>query len=209
VLKHKAFIVFSFSFFQKRCYACKTSSNCIKRDDDINSILGQDVRNKHTASQGNFYVLKEEIRREIKRLSPLLVKSMEKSVWPMLKYNKDVHILVKKRQKYLALLSDKYGLRSIIVMRQIEEWLCQVDLRVIAIETAYRSSGNLIAGVDDRILKRENLISYFDILKHNKLKFYESDLIKRFFIPKINSSDLQFFSIVRFVGAAKLWKTEK
>ena len=122
----------------------------------------------------------------------------------MLKYNKDVRILVKKRQKYIALLSDKYGLRSTIVMRQIEEWVCQVDLRVIAIETAYRSPGNLIAGVDDHILKRKNLISYFDILNHNKLKLYEPDLIKRFFIPKGNRSDLRSFSIVRFVGAAKL-----
>lgn len=57
-------------------------------------------------------------------------------------------------------------------------------MRVSAIETVYRARGNLTAGVDNLILKRENLISYLDILKHNKLKFYKTDPIKRIFIPK-------------------------
>jgi len=157
----------------------------------MKNAIGQDVRNKHTAIQGDLYSLKEEIRRQSKCLSPLLVNSIKQGKWPMLEYNKDVHILIKNRQRYLALLSNQYGLRSIKVMQQVEEWLCQVDLRVLAIETVYRSSGNLTAGVDDQILKRENLISYLDILKYNKLKFYESDPIKRVFIPKGNKSDLR------------------
>jgi len=57
-------------------------------------------------------------------------------------------------------------------------------LRVSAIETVYRARGNLTAGVDNLILKRENLISYLNILKHNKLKSYKTDPIKRIFIPK-------------------------
>lgn len=157
----------------------------------MKNAIGQDVRNKHTAIQGDLYSLKEEIRRQSKCLSPLLVNSIKQGKWPMLEYNKDVCILVKNRQRYLALLSNLYGLRSIKVMQQVEEWLCQVDLRVLAIETVYRSSGNLTVGVDDQILKRENLISYLDILKYNKLKFYESDPIKRVFIPKGNKSDLR------------------
>jgi len=157
----------------------------------MKNTIGQDVRNKHTTSQGDLALLKEEIRRQSKHLSPLLVNSIEQGIWPMLEYNKDVRILVKKRQKYLALLSNQYGLRSITVIRQIEEWLCQVDLRVIAIETVYRSSCNLTAGVDSQILKRENLISYLDMLKYNELKFYESDPIKRVFIPKGSGSDLR------------------
>ena len=190
VHKNKAY-VFSCSFFQKRCYTWKAFSNCIERDGGTNIAIGQDVRNKHTASQGGLYLLKEEIRRESKRLSPLLVKSIEQGRWPMLEYNKDVRVLVQNRQKYLALLSKRYGLRSINVMRQIEEWLCQVDLRVIAIETVYRSSGNLTAGVDDQKLKRENLINYLDILKYNKLKFYKPDPIRRVFIPKGNGLDFR------------------
>jgi RNA-directed DNA polymerase len=188
--KSKAFVL-SCSFLKKRYYTCKAYSNCIKRDDGTNNAIGQNVRNKHTASQGDLYLLKEEIQRESKRLSPLLVNSIKQGIWPMLKYNKDVRILVGKRQKYLALLSNQYGLRSITVMQQVEEWLCQVDLRVIAIETVYRSSGNLTAGVDDQKLKRENLISYLDILKYNKLKFYKPDLIRRVFIPKGSGSDLR------------------
>jgi group II intron reverse transcriptase/maturase len=194
VHKNKAY-VFDCSFFQKRCYACKTFSNYIERDDGTNITIGQDVRNKYTANQGDLYLLKEEIRRESKRLSPLLVKSIDQGRWPMLKYNKDIKVLVQKRQKYLALLSNQYGLRSINVMRQIEEWLCQVDLRVIAIETVYRSSDNLIANVDNQKLKRENLINYLDILKHNKLKFYKSDPIRRVFIPKRNGFNLRLLGI--------------
>jgi RNA-directed DNA polymerase len=109
----------------------------------------------------------------------------------MLEYNKDIRILVKIRQKYLALLSNLYGLRSITVMRQIEEWLCQIDLRVLAVETVYRSSGNLRAGINSQKLKRENLISYLNILKYNELKFYKSDPIKRVFIPKSSRFDLR------------------
>lgn len=187
--------VFGCSFLQKRCYTCKVFSNCIKRDGGTNTTIRQDVRNKYTASQGDFYLLKKEIRRESERLSPLLVKSIDQGRWPMLEHNKDVHILVKKRQKYLALLSNRYGLRSINVMRQVEEWLCQVDLRVIAIETIYRSFGNLTPGVDGQKLKRENLINYLDILKYNKLKFYKPDPIRRVFIPKGNKSDFLVFGV--------------
>jgi group II intron reverse transcriptase/maturase len=183
--------VLNCSFLQKRYYTWKAYGNYIKRDDGTNNAIGQDVRNKHTASQGDLCSLKEEIRRESKRLSPLLINSIEQGIWPMLEYNKDVRILVGRRQKYLALLSNQYGLRSIIIMQQIQEWLCQVDLRVIAIETVYRSSGNLTAGVDGQKLKRENLISYLNILKYNKLKFYKPDLIKRVFIPKGSKSDIR------------------
>jgi RNA-directed DNA polymerase len=171
-------------------------SNCIKRDDGTNNAIGQDVRNKHMASQGYLELQKDEIRRESRRLSPLLVNSIKRGIWPMTFFNQATLSLVKKRQKYLASLSNQYGLHSITVMRQIEEWLCQVDLRVLAIETVYRSSGNLTAGVDGQKLKYENLISYLDSLQHNKLKFYKSDLIKQVFIPKGIESDLQLLGIL-------------
>jgi RNA-directed DNA polymerase len=185
-------IVISCSFQQERYYVCQARNNYIKCDSGTINVIGQNVRNNSTFNnQGNFLSLKAEIKRSSRRLSPLIVKSIDQGVWPMLKFNKEIKLLVKKRQKYLALLSNQYGLRSIIVMRQIEEWLCQADLRVLAIETVYRSRGNLTAGVDNEVLKRKNLISYFDILKHNKLKFYNSDPIRRVYIPKDNSYELR------------------
>ena len=184
-------IVTSCSFHQKRYYVCQARNNYIKCDNGRINVVGQNVRNDSTNNQGNFHLLKVEIKKSSKSLTPLIVKSIEQGVWPMLKFNKEIRLLVKKRQKYLALLSNRYGLRSITVMGQVEEWLCQADLRVLAIESVYRSRGNLTAGVDNEVLKRKNLISYFDILKHNKLKFHNSDPIRRVYIPKGNDGRLR------------------
>lgn len=177
-------LIFSCSFLKERYYTCNADNNFIKRDADTNNVSRQNVRDKYTADQGRFNSLRKEIRCESKRLTPMLVKCIDDGIWPMLHYNKDIRTLVKNRQKYLALLSNLYGLRSATVMRQVEEWLCKVDLRVMAIESVYRSSGNLTPGVDNLKLKRENLISHLEILKHNNLKFYKTDPIRRVFIPK-------------------------
>lgn len=101
VRKNEAFVL-SRSFFKKRYYTCKADSNSIKRDDGTNNAIEQDVRNKHSASQGDLSLLKKEIRQESKRVSALLVNSIKQSKWPMLEYNKDVRVLVKKRQEYFA-----------------------------------------------------------------------------------------------------------
>lgn len=98
----------------------------------------------------------------------------------MLKYNEEINSLIRKRQKYLAFLSKKYGICSNTVMQQVYEWLTKIDLRVYAIESVYR----LIAGVDERLeLKRKNLFKYMNILKHNKLKTYKPSLCQRIYIP--------------------------
>ena len=60
VHKNKAY-VFSCSFFQKRCYTWKAFNNRIKRDGGTNIIIGQDVRKKHMANQGSFYLLKRSL----------------------------------------------------------------------------------------------------------------------------------------------------
>lgn len=80
ICKSKAFVL-SRSFFKKRYYMCKADSNCIKRDDGTNNAIGQDVRNKHAASQGDLSLLKKEIRLESKRLSLLLVNSIKQGIW--------------------------------------------------------------------------------------------------------------------------------
>jgi len=106
------------------------------------------------------------------------------------KVNKEIQTLVKKRQKYLAMLSNQYGFRSATVIQQVDEWLTKLDLRVFAVESVYRSSGNLIPGVDNLMLKRENLLDYLEMLKYNNLKYYKVDQIRRVYISKGNKNHI-------------------
>jgi len=184
------------SLLKKRYYSCNAYNNSIKGDVDTNNVSGQNVRDKYTADLGDLKSLKKEIRCQDKKLASLLVNCINKGIWPMLRYNKDIRSLVKNRQKYLSLLTNQYGLRSTVVMQQVDEWLCKVDLRVMAIESVYRSSGNLTPGVDGLKLQRENLIGYLDVLKYNNLKkFYKTDPIRRVFIPKGNKNEVRLLGI--------------
>lgn len=196
VLNRVLNIRFFSSLLKKRYYSCNAYNNSIKGDVDTNNVSGQNVRDKYTADLGDLKSLKKEIRCQDKKLAPLLVNCINKGIWPMLCYNKDIRSLVKNRQKYLSLLSNQYGLRSTVVMQQVDEWLCKVDLRVMAIESIYRSSGNLTPGVDGLKLQRENLIGYLDVLKYNNLKkFYKTDPIRRVFIPKGNKNEVRLLGI--------------
>jgi len=168
----------------KRYYPCQVNNRSIKIDASVNNASRQDVRGKVMENQGDLNCLKKEILSESKNLTPLFVKSIDKGIWPMLKFNKEIRTLVKKRQKYLAMLSNQYGFRSATVMQQVDEWLTKLDLRVFAIESVYRSPGNLTPGVDNLILKRKNLIDYLEILKYNNLKHYKVGQIRRVYIPK-------------------------
>jgi RNA-directed DNA polymerase len=168
----------------RRYYSCKVNNRFIKKDASVNNASRQDVRGKVTENQGDLNYFKKEILSESENLTPLLIKSIDKGIWPMLKFNKEIRTLVKKRQKYLAMLSNQYGFRSAKVIQQVDEWLTKLDLRVFAIESVYRSSGNLTPGVDNLTLKRENLIDYLEILKYNNLKHYKVDQIRRVYIPK-------------------------
>lgn len=175
--------------FLKRYYSFKVYNRFIKIDASINNNMlstasRQDVRNEIVENLGGLSYFKKEILSESKYLTPLIIKSIECGTWPMLKFNKEIRTLVKKRQKYLSMLSNQYGFRSTIVMRQVDEWLTKLDLRVFAIETIYRSSGNLTPGVDNLKLKRENLFAYLKILKYNNLKHYKADPVRRVYIPK-------------------------
>jgi len=64
-------------------------------------------------------VLKEEIISKSKQLTSPLVENVTKGIWPMLRYNREVRFLVMLKQKYLALLSRKYGLHSAQVETQV------------------------------------------------------------------------------------------
>jgi RNA-directed DNA polymerase len=171
----------------RRYYSCKVNNRSIKKDASVNNASRQDVRGNVMENQGDLNCFKKEILSESENLTPLLIKSIDKGIWPMLKFNKEIRTLVKKRQKYLAMLSNQYGFRSATVIQQVDEWLTKLDLRVFAIESVYRSSGNLTPGVDNLTLKRENLIDYLEILKYNNLKHYKVDQIRRVYIPKGNN----------------------
>jgi len=177
------------SSFSKRHYSCKVINGFIKIDVSVNNIRllttsRQGVRNKVMENQRNLSLLKKEILSESEYLTPLLIKSIKQGIWPMLKFNKELKILIKKRQMYLAMLSNQYGFRSAKVKQQVNEWLTKLDLRVFAIETVYESPGNFIPGVDNLILKRENLLNYLEILKYNNLKHYKTDQTRKVYLPK-------------------------
>lgn len=179
----------------RRYYSCKVSNRFIKKDASVNNTSRQDVRDNVMENQGNLNCFKKEILSESEKLTPLFIKSIDKGIWPMLKFNKEIRTLVKKRQKYLAMFSNQYGFRSAKVLQQVEEWLTKLDLRVFAIESVYRSSGNLTPGVDNLILKRENLIDYLEILKYKNLKHYKVDQIRRVYIPK-GKNDIRSLGIL-------------
>jgi len=172
------------SSFSKRDYSCKVDNGHIEIDASINNASRQSVRGKEMEDQGDLNLFKKEILCESEYLTPLLINSIDKGTWPMLKFNKEIRTLVKNRQKYLAMLSNLYGFRSATVKKQVDEWLTKLDLRVFAIETVYRSSGNLIPGIDNLVLKRENLLDYLKLLKYNNLKHYKADQIRKVYIPK-------------------------
>jgi RNA-directed DNA polymerase len=170
------------------------SDRSIKKDASVNNASRQDVRGKVLENQGDLNCFKKEILSESENLTPLLIKSIDKGIWPMLKFNKEIRTLVKKRQKYLAMLSNQYGFRSATVIQQVDGWLTKLDLRVFAVESVYRSFGNLTPGVDNLILKRKNLIDHLEILKYNNLKHYKVDQIRKVYIPK-GKNDIRLLGI--------------
>jgi hypothetical protein len=80
---------------------------------------GQETGIKQAVDLRDLHNLKKEIRAESNRLKPILVNEIKKDVWPMLKHSKRVQNLVMLKQRYLALLSSKYNLRSTQVESQI------------------------------------------------------------------------------------------
>jgi len=109
----------------------------------------------------------------------------------MLKFNKEIRYLVQLKQKFLALLSRECGLYSTRVESQVLSWLCNLEMRVFAIETVYRSRGNKTPGVDGVTLSKENLHYYLNILREDNLLKYKSSGTRRVFIPKGEGTDLR------------------
>jgi RNA-directed DNA polymerase len=109
----------------------------------------------------------------------------------MLKFNNEIRYLVQLKQKFLALLSRECGLHSARVESQVLSWLCNLEMRVFAIETVYRSRGSKTPGVDGIVLGKENLHYYLNILREDNLLKYKSSGTRRVFIPKGEGTDLR------------------
>jgi len=64
-------------------------------------------------------------------------------------------------------------------------------MRISAVETVYRSRGNLSPGVDRVVLTRENLVSQVGAMSFNQLFKYKASPIRRVFIPKSEKAKLR------------------
>ena len=178
-----------------RQYSCKVYNGNSEWDSTINGktlkCRGQETGTLEESNLRELQLLKKEIRNECKDLIPLLVHEIKQGFWPMLKYNNRIRSLVKLKQKYLALLSSEYGLRSKHVETQIISWLSNLDMRIFAIDTVYRSSGSKTPGIDGIKLNKDNLLNQIDMLSVNNLLEYKSSGIRRVFIPKNKGTELR------------------
>merc|ERR1712157_677538 len=95
-----------------------------------------------------------------------------------------------KREKYLAMLSNQYGLHSTTVKLQIKDWLSNLDLRIIAIEKVYRYLSTIKLRYFQKLIYR-NLISYLEILKYTNLNLYKLNLTKQVFRSKSSKQPIK------------------
>ena len=143
-----------------------------------NSILNKD--------QG---LLLKEIHVLESNLKPKLIKEINKRNWPMLKFAVEIKQLVNLKQKFLFFLARINGINSNLVQKFSNEWITSLELRVLAINLIYRSNGSKTSGIDNIVLKRENLLYFLDLLKYKQLLKYESLPIKRIYLNKPDSID--------------------
>lgn len=183
------------SSFAKRYYSCKVNNNFIKIDAKIDNsklstISRQDDRNKLKRNLRGLKKFKKEIQCESKKLTPLIIQCIDQNIWPMLKYNQKIKHLVIKRQKYLTILSIKYGFHSVIVKKQIEEWLTKFDLRILAIETVDQLVTSKTEKITEKNERSKKLLSYLNMLEYKKLLHYKINLESKVWIlSKDNQQD--------------------
>lgn len=167
-----------------RYFACQVQGSFIKMDSITKSNATLSKRTFSTINQ-RLLILKHEIKVKNKILTPLLIKCIKKNIWPMLKYPKLIYELLELKQKYLSMLSLEYRFNSAIVNTQMTEWLCSLVLRIIAVETVYRSAGAKTPGLDGMLLNSKNLLSFMNNLTFQYLlKKYKPSAIKRVFLAK-------------------------
>jgi len=140
------------------------------------SVLNNDLR-----------LLLNEIKVLESTLKPKLINEIKNKNWPMLKFALEIKTLVNLKQKFLFLLARTNEINSNLVHKFSNNWVASLELRVFAINSIYRSKGSKTSGIDNIVLKRENLLTFIDLLKYEQLLKYKSLPIKRIFLNKPDS----------------------
>jgi hypothetical protein len=110
------------SSFSKRYYSCKVNNNNAKIDSILNNVENKVADYNNLIQRDPEYKLfKKEIISESKKVTNLIIISLNKGKWPMLNFGKEIFNLVRKRQKYLSLISARYNFNSNKVLNQLEE----------------------------------------------------------------------------------------
>nr|AYR06606.1 hypothetical protein [Renouxia sp.] len=143
----------------KEALYCSEQENGIKKKKNLRSLEA----------------FKKEILFKFKKLKFLLLENIKKTTWPILKYKKNICILISLRKRYLVLLSKKYGPQSIQVEKQICSWISSLDMRIYAITIIYKIRYRFIYDVNKLFLSEKNLLVFLSWLKINNLLNYSTN----------------------------------
>jgi hypothetical protein len=92
----------------------------------------------------------------------LAKEQIEKGKWSLLKHAVAFNELVILKQNYLSQLFINYGLHLIEVENPIINQMCELGMKIYAINSAYQGKGNLTSGVDGKILTAAKRLEYLE-----------------------------------------------
>jgi hypothetical protein len=115
----------------------------------------------------------------------LAKEQIEKGKWPLLKHVVAFNELVVLKQNDLSQFFINYGLHLIEVENSIINQMCRLVMKIYAINSVYKSKGNLTSGVGGEIFTAAKRLEYLEKVNFNfLLKNYKSLHRRRIFIPK-------------------------
>lgn len=132
--------------------------------------------------------LKAEISGLTKSLTPKIIKCIQAKKFPFLQTNQEISQLVFLRQKYIALLSKRYGMYSKEVQKFFIESVTKIEMRVFAIEKVYQLVDSKIFGIDGVILTHSNRLSFLSKLQFTELNKYVSQSVRLIYVPKVDGT---------------------
>jgi hypothetical protein len=118
----------------------------------------------------------------------LAKEQIEKGKWPLVKHVVAVNELVVLKQNDLSQFFINYGLHLIEVENSIINQMCRLVMKIYAINSVYKSKGNLTLGVGGEIFTAAKRLEYLEKVNFNfLLKNYKYLHRRRIFIPKVKS----------------------